>query len=565
MARILLLAAALASISVANLLLLGKSHELVEMDETKYQLIGFPQSALNETEVEIRFTCETEMPFEFDVQFVLRSSPCDREFFDARSNARVRDRLQFYFENENEIPREYHYETMVFYKSEIVRFNCRDLGSNPFVEAKGGPMILKNVTTSKNARRKRAPPLGLNGQSIDGGAKMSLSSWHPVQKVPVDAIYFLVIKVTTASTDDHKRENLTVTVEWRQPHGYLSAIDYPLHRFYFLMCIFYAVLAGVWLYMSIRYYRDILRVQYWIGVVIIFGMVEKAVFYSEYQGMNQTGESTDGLIQLAEIVSCAKRTMARVLIIIVSVGYGVVKPRLGETLSKVSIVGVIYFTFCAIEGLARVSKNHVEAAKQKQFAALPLVIVEMSIFYWIFTSLVGTMRTLKLRRNEVKLTVYRHFMNTLIFAVVGSVIFMVWSLYEHIFPICLQDWKELWIDTAFWHILFCTILVAIMILWRPSANNQRYAFTPLLDDSEDEMDDEIFNNSQVAGFEAISLRNTEGMVEQRNQRENAVKEAKLQADLKWIEDNIPTSLTDHLLMDEEEDRDARELEMNKML
>lgn len=39
----------------------------------------------------------------------------------------------------------------------------------------------------------------------------------------------------------------------------------------------------------------------------------------------------------------------------------------------------------------------------------------------------------------------------------------------------------------------------------------------------------------------------------------------VQADLKWIEDNIPTSLTDHLLMDEEEDRDARELEMNKML
>ncbi|GMR60459.1 hypothetical protein PMAYCL1PPCAC_30654 [Pristionchus mayeri] len=563
MGRLLLVAAVLA-IANANLLIPGKSHEVVELDESKYQLIGFPQAALNETELEIRFTCETEAPFEFDVQFVLRSSPCDKEFFDARSSERVRDRLQFYFEKENEIPREYHYDTMVFYKSEIARFNCKDLGSNPFVEKKGGPMVLKNVTTSTHARRKRAPP-GLNGMSIDGGAKLSLSSWHPVQKVPVDAIYFLVIKVSTANAAGRKKENVTVAVEWRQPHGYLSAIDYPLHRFYFIMCIFYAVLAGVWLYMSIRYYRDILRVQYWIGVVIIFGMVEKAVFYTEYQGMNNTGESTDGLIQLAEIVSCAKRTMSRVLIIIVSVGYGVVKPRLGETLSKVSIVGVIYFTFCAIEGLARVSKNHVEAAKQKQFAALPLVIVEMSIFYWIFTSLVSTMRTLKLRRNEVKLTVYRHLMNTLIFAVAGSVIFMIWSLYEHIFPICLQDWKEIWIDTAFWHILFCTILVAIMILWRPSANNQRYAFTPLLDDSEDEMDDEIFNNSQVAGFEAISMRNTEGMAEQRAQRENAAKEAKLQADLKWIEDNIPTSLTDHLLMDDEDDREARELEMNKML
>lgn len=46
-----------------------------------------------------------------------------------------------------------------------------------------------------------------------------------------------------------------------------------MFRFYFLMCIFYAVLAGVWLYMSIRYYRDILRVQYWIGKYIVFSEI----------------------------------------------------------------------------------------------------------------------------------------------------------------------------------------------------------------------------------------------------------------------------------------------------
>ncbi|GMS97448.1 hypothetical protein PENTCL1PPCAC_19623, partial [Pristionchus entomophagus] len=106
------------AISNANLLFPGKSHEIVEVDESKYQLIGFPQAALNETEVGIRFTCDTEAPFEFDVQFVLRSSSCHKEFFDARSEERIRDRLQFYFENEDQIPVEYHYDTMVFYKSE---------------------------------------------------------------------------------------------------------------------------------------------------------------------------------------------------------------------------------------------------------------------------------------------------------------------------------------------------------------------------------------------------------------------------------------------------------------
>lgn len=59
----------------------------------------------------------------------------------------------------------------------------------------------------------------------------------------------------------------------------------------------------------------------------------------------------------------------------------------------------------------------------------------------------------------------------------------------------LQDWKELWVDEAYWHLLFSVLLLVIMILWRPTNNNQRYAFTPLLDAPEDDEDeDEQFVN-----------------------------------------------------------------------
>ena len=103
----------------------------------------------------------------------------------------------------------------------------------------------------------------------------------------------------------------------------------------------------------------------------MIGMIEKAVFYAEYSNMNQTGKSVEGLLEvflfflnyrnffffkLAELTSCLKRTMAHVLVIIVSVGFGVVKPRLGSTLNQVIAVGMLYFIFCDIEGLTRVSK-----------------------------------------------------------------------------------------------------------------------------------------------------------------------------------------------------------------
>lgn len=49
----------------------------------------------------------------------------------------------------------------------------------------------------------------------------------------------------------------------------------------------------------------------------------------------------------------------------------------------------------------------------------------------------------------------------------------------HEFEDCLRDWKELWVDDAYWHVLFAIILLVIMILWRPSNNNQVRLWTSL--------------------------------------------------------------------------------------
>ena len=59
------------------------------------------------------------------------------------------------------------------------------------------------------------------------------------------------------------------------------------------------------------HWRDILRIQFWIGGVIFLGMVEKAMFTAEYQNIHNSGKTTQSLILAAEIISCAKRSIAR--------------------------------------------------------------------------------------------------------------------------------------------------------------------------------------------------------------------------------------------------------------
>ena len=63
-----------------------------------------------------------------------------------------------------------------------------------------------------------------------------------------------------------------------------------------------------------------------------------------------------------------------------------------------------------------------------------LLIFDSFVMYWIFTAIVDTRRTLRLRKNYVKLSMYNHFAYTLIFAIVASLGFIVWALVTLNFP-----------------------------------------------------------------------------------------------------------------------------------
>ncbi|XP_057704183.1 transmembrane protein 87A isoform X2 [Corythoichthys intestinalis] len=371
-----------------------------------------------------------------------------------------------------------------------------------------------------------------------------------------DGPYLLVVKVVPSKQDVDW--NLTMNVVMKGRHGYISITEYPLMIFYMVMCVVYILFALFWFIWASCYWKDLLRIQFWIAGVIFLGMVEKAVFCAEYENTNSVGSASQGLLIFAELISALKRTIARLLVIIVSLGYGIVKPRLGTVMHRVVGLGFLYFVFAATEGILRIT-----GAKDSDLALLaniPLALLDSSLCWWIFVSLAQTIKTLKLRKNPVKLSLYRHFTNTLIFAVFASIIFMGWTTKKFRLVDCQSDWIELWVEDAFWRFLFSLILLVIMFLWRPSANNQRYAFTPLIDDSDDEEIEEFMASANIDG---IKLRVT------KNETNGAVKspETNLEEDLKWVEENIPSSLTDvalPVLLDSDEEIMTTKYEMSKL-
>jgi len=330
--------------------------------------------------------------------------------------------------------------------------------------------------------------------------------------------------------------------------------------FYASMCGVYVLLGLVWLIICAMYWRDILRIQFWIGAVIFLGMLEKAMFTSEYQNINSTGQATEGLIIAAELVSALKRTLARMLVIIVSLGFGIVKPRLGPTLHRVVGTGALYFVLASAESILRVIHPKNDFSNRVILAAVPLSVLDASICWWVFSSLIQTTRTLRLRRNLVKLGLYKHFTNTLIFNVLASVVFMLWSIKYHRVVNCLTEWRDLWVDDAFWHLLFSALLCVIMVLWRPSNNNQRYAFTPLLYEDDDySSEEEILYNGEAWGGE-VKMRGKQ------TSRPETPEGADPEEDpLKWVEENIPDVEGALPVIDSEEEIETTKVEISKLM
>jgi len=386
-----------------------------------------------------------------------------------------------------------------------------------------------------------------------------LNKRDPQYTLKHDGDYLFVIHIGGSSFQAQ------VELEIEGPSGYLSIVDWPLLPFYGVMCGIYVCMGIGWLVVSAMHWREILRIQFWIGGVIFLGMLEKAMFYGEFQNINSTGRSTKGLILFAEIVSCGKRTLARMLVIIVSLGFGIVKPRLGPTLHRVVGIGGLYFALASTEAYLRVMKPKNDVSTGTLLAGIPLAVIDSSICWWVFSALVQTTRTLRLRRNVVKLSLYRHFTHVLIFAVLSSVVFMLWSIKFHKMEGCLTDWRDLWVDEAFWHLLFSILLLCIMVLWTPSKNNQRYAFTPLLDaedDEEDEEDEAYYTDA----FDGMKQRMT-SLNGKTDKMEKGTGVDPEEDPLKWIEENIPESAeTDNPLpvIDSDEEIETTKFEISKM-
>jgi len=264
---------------------------------------------------------------------------------------------------------------------------------------------------------------------------------------------------------------------WMNPYGYVSGELYYNMPFFLAMSIVHMLALVLWILLLVKYREEVLPVQGHIAGVIALSVLEVVLWYFEYKSFNAHGTRPMPLMVSAIVVGTVKKTVSRLLVLVVCMGYGIVKPNLGERAWQIVAFGVVYCVFSAIlDVIKALSHDNDVSGGFFILVIIPVAVLDSVFYLWTFMSLYDVVAQLEERRQTVKLQLYRRFIWVLGTCLVLSCVWVLYQMYflwANLFP---TAWQYAWMFDAYWYVLSLAILLAIMFLWAPNENSKRYAY-----------------------------------------------------------------------------------------
>ncbi|KAF4636805.1 hypothetical protein G7Y89_g1293 [Cudoniella acicularis] len=326
---------------------------------------------------------------------------------------------------------------------------------------------------------------------------------------------YYCVGTTAFSPNDVK---YTAYVEFRNAYGELPASEIAKLPFYGGITIVYAVVGAFWAFLYAQHRQDILPVQNYITAIIIFLIVEMLMTWGFYDYLNRNGSNlgSKALMIIVAILNAGRNSFSFFLLLIVCMGYGVVKPTLGKTMVYVRYLAGAHFVFGLIYAIASLTISPENA-------------------------------DLNERKQTVKATMYRK----LWWCILASIMIIFGFFFFNSFTFASTSdpnfvpfhWQTRWFILDGWlNLVYFGDVVFVAYVWRPTANNRRFAMSDELaqDDEgfeiadfgvEDDEDDDLENAAAHRGEEgprydpapgAKSTRPPAGATRQRISRETVL-------------------------------------------
>ncbi|CAD6973500.1 unnamed protein product [Tilletia controversa] len=296
-------------------------------------------------------------------------------------------------------------------------------------------------------------------------------------------------------------------------NGNLPAAEYPKLAFYGFLTLAYLVMGVVWLTLSIMHRSELLTVQHFLSLTILFLIIEMCAQFGYYAYLNATDidfftirSASENhfvtifartLLVLSSVLDAARNSISLFLLLIVSMGYGVVRPSIGPIMTRVRMLTGLHFVFGVLYSVGVVLITLESGGGFIFMFIFPLSLTLTGFMMWTLRSLNSTIDHLTARKQRFKVSMFKKLHRILSIAVLVIFLFFVISTVSFgsaVETFSSRTWKYRWLLLDGWlGTLYFIVFSSIAWIWRPTGQNLRMSMSDEVatDDDYDANDFEI--------------------------------------------------------------------------
>eukprot|EP00546_Thalassionema_frauenfeldii_P001963 CAMPEP_0178933814 /NCGR_PEP_ID=MMETSP0786-20121207/23502_1 /TAXON_ID=186022 /ORGANISM="Thalassionema frauenfeldii, Strain CCMP 1798" /LENGTH=287 /DNA_ID=CAMNT_0020611499 /DNA_START=493 /DNA_END=1356 /DNA_ORIENTATION=+ len=239
-------------------------------------------------------------------------------------------------------------------------------------------------------------------------------------------------------------------------------------------------------------------IQRWIMGTILMGLLETFFRSGDYWVWNEDGSRFWFALYTGVLIGVLKHGLSRCLILMMSLGWGVVRDQL-DGMKQIILLGILYIgTAIARDIMTILAVTEFEALSDQGeddilevVTILKFVVAAIDvIFYlWILDALNGTMQYLENMNQMRKLSRYLRLRCILLFSILFALVWAVFVSVNSIMDEGIVEEQNMWVADASMELNYLVLLASVAYLWRPDPNAKNYAYVmelPSLGEGDDD-------------------------------------------------------------------------------
>jgi hypothetical protein len=287
---------------------------------------------------------------------------------------------------------------------------------------------------------------------------------------------------------------------WKSKGGFLPGDLFSEFHFFTFLTIAYVGLL-FWYAKSMTANKDsVIGIQKWILGTIVLAAIELFFRTTDYMVWNLDGVRPDFAMYSWITFRVLKGAISRCLLVMVSLGWGVIRDTLGDVMKKIILLGVVYSALSFGKEVAaiifveefQILSNEVEKEIYDIFAIFTYLVAacDVTFIIWIFDGMNSTMEYLENMNQSMKLKRFLRLRLILILSVFFVVVAAVFTIVDATMDTTLLSEGQEWLTRGAFELNYILVLLSIALLWKPDPRAKEFAYVmelPSIADDENDL------------------------------------------------------------------------------